>query len=433
MIQKIVTLLVITLLTNTCLSAVTKDAHEVFKKWNAWQHIMQDVDLTQIRTKPASSVVDNFRAAYENSLYQLNHYRPFLTKITNEQINEFGYQFRNTADDSFLENLGQIQTLVAHNMPEFIAFLKEHGFTKNPDYVKGKILDKNLALTTVLFPTQNKDEAEQVLFSVANKFFEFCFNTHTFPIFQKMLLDPTQHAITKYLYSTIWFHLAGTGWKNWSSNTLDRLEEEAKAGKTIKYIAGGSDVFQMLKRGVYNIRIIDPQLPSQGKYYTNDWAWFTLGNQNPKSMGDQVIYADGETKLVLTRSLYQETGETFKARLANGQVVLLPKSFTIWNITNQSGEQLGSYIFERRFVEQKDFAVTAEEALLISFNELFFICLPDHLNGWGIEPSQFPNDLTIHVKQLHQSINKQTACNIRLGSVLNSTDLQYISLGTCIN
>ena len=355
MIKKIITLFTAALFAGSCLVAITKDANEVFKKWNAWQHIMLDVNLDQLHEKPANDIIGNFRTAYENSLYDLNYYRPFLKTITNEQVHEYGYQFKTPADEAFLENIQKIQGLVAHDMPEFINFLQEHGFTKNPKHTKGKILEKNLALTSALFPTKDKDEAEQVMFSVANKFFEFCFDQKSFPIFQKMLLEPANHAITKYLYSTIWFHLAGTGWKNWSKNTLDRLQEEAKAGKTIKYIAGGSDVFQMLKRGVYNVRVIDPQLPSQGKYYTNDWAWFALGNQDTKSMGDQVVYVDGDKKILLTRSLYQETGETFKARLANGQVVLLPKSFTIWNITNQEGEQLGSYVFERRFVKQDDY------------------------------------------------------------------------------
>ncbi|MGB1246712.1 MAG: hypothetical protein ACPG39_03880, partial [Flavobacteriaceae bacterium] len=72
-------------------------------------------------------------------------------------------------------------------------------------------------------------------------------------------------------------------------------------------------------------------LPSQPKYYTNDWSWIMRGEGSDGGLGDQIIFdLDDNKKIIMQRAIFQEFKEKFKARLANGQVATLPKSKTVW-------------------------------------------------------------------------------------------------------
>jgi len=226
-------------------------------------------------------------------------------------------------------------------------------------------------------------------------------------------------------------NFSATGWHNWSSQCLKNLKQAADEGKRIVYIAGGSDLYQLITRGIYNITVIDPQLPSQPKYYTNEWAWIMKGAGQDGGRGDQIVFE--EQKITMTRVGYLEVQKPFKARLEDGQVISINPSKTTWMITDKEGKQLGTYILERRFVEQNDFKTTDDRALLISFNELFFIALPDALNGWRIEPSKFDDNFTMFVKHLHEPVAKAEVCNIRTAAMLNASDFKFICLGSCIN
>ena len=100
---------------------------------------------------------------------------------------------------------------------------------------------------------------------------------------------------------------------------------------------------------------------------------------------------------------------------------------------DEEGKILGSYVLERRFVTQADFTTAADKTFLMSFNELFYVTLPDFMEGWGIEPAKFPEDLNIVIKQLRRPVSKKMMCNMRIADLLNTTDFKFISLGTCIN
>src|SRR5207249_8602829 len=116
--------------------------------------------------------------------------------------------------------------------------------------------------------------------------------------------------------------------------------------------------------------------------------------------------------------------------IATGEILEIPHSTTTWRFADHHGNILGHYILERRFCEQGDFANEQNKTLLMSFNELYFACLPNILNGWNIEPSQFDNNLSIVVKQLRKPVSKQMAVNMRIASLLNATDFKFIALGT---
>jgi hypothetical protein len=288
------------------------------------------------------------------------------------------------------------------------------------------------------------------LFTLANKFFEFCFYPDTWKIFEDLQINNADHPIAKLFYAIMWFHLAGSGWKNWSGSALKNIKKEAEQGKEIVYIAGGSDIYQLIANGVYNIRIIDPMLPSQPKYYSQGWSFLIhpladvgvryVGDYSYDSdqtwdtqlgIGDVITFDSFGKKIIMKRENFSFLGETLKAMLSNGKVVEIEKSKTEWGFYDEKGARLGRFIIERRFVEQCDFEMSNDKAFLISFNELYFISTTKVKGGWGMNPYRFDDNFNIHVKQLHKPVDVAVVKNMRKS--FENMEFNYIALGTCVN
>lgn len=422
-----------------CLQAqpITKQANEVFAKWLEWQQIMPDKDLT---TMTAHLDASHIKQQYVSAISTLKPLEQLLDKLTASHINPDGFILRNPVADPIKQNFSAVYELMQNDMATFIAVLRELPLCSTADAIEEststdstKIIDRYNALFRLLFAHPNQAEAHKYLFTVANHFFEYCFETKTFPTFERIMLNVKDQPLGRMLYAVAWYNLAGNGWKHWHENSLKTLKEKADAGNTIKYIAGGSDILQMLRAGVYNIKNIDPQLPSQPVYYANGWEFLVRSASADGGIGDKIVIPLPERTLTMERTEFTLTGETFKARLNNDSVIEIPRSITTWTITDENSIALGTYQLDRRFCNQQDFNATANETLLMSFNELYFISLPQFLNGWMIEPNQFPEDLSIVVKQLRKPVSRDTVFNMRIASLLNATDFKFIALGTCIN
>lgn len=440
--KKIIYGFALLLAVSTSLCAENKSAEVVFKKWTEWQHIYNaDCNIEDMAKLAVSDdFVSWFKQKYESNLSLLRHASSFLSAVTDGQINEYGHQIVAPISPDFAKNLGLIYALLQNDISGFVGFLKKSNFVtpavvrSEADVTSHDVIEKDNALIDLFFVQPNEEQKEEFLFATANRFFEYCFSESTFPEFQKLLLNKEMYPVARLLYAVAWFRLAGSGWKNWSAESLKALKEKNEQGKQIVYIAGGSDIFQMLKAGVYNIKNIDPQLPSQPKYYADGWSWLIRGEGSTNGLGDNLVLVNNEGKrIIMQRIGYQEKGTTFNARIATGQVITIPHSTTTWAILDEDGKQLGSYTLERRFVTQDDFKTASDKAFLMSFNELFYISLPDFLDGWGIEPTKFSDDLSIIVKQLRRPVSKKMICNMRIADLLNTTDFKFISLGTCIN
>jgi len=416
---------------------VVKRAEEVFAKWYEWQLIMPDKDLT---TMTEHLDGEKLKQQYVASIGNLEQLTPLLDELTGSCINKDGFILRNPVADPIKEHFGKVYQLLQHDMPGFISFLRSSpmhtkAIADDEQYSNdsSKIIDKYTGLFQMLFAHKDTIEASKYLFTVANHFYEYCFEEKTFPTFERMMLNPQEQPLGRMLYAVTWYNLAGNGWKHWHENSLKALKAKADAGCTIKYIAGGSDLLQMFNAGVYNIKNIDPQLPSQPKYYANGWEFLIHGSGENGGIGDKVVVPLKTRTIIMERTGFTRTGETFKARLNTNEVVEIPRSITTWSITDEQGNKLGQYQLDRRFCTQRDFAPAEHEALLMSFNELYFISLPSFLNGWNIEPNQFPEDLNIIIKQLRKPVSREMIFNMRIASLLNATDFKFIALGTCIN
>lgn len=413
-----------------CQAAVVKQAETVFKKWLEWQQVIDCERLSQ--RAHDENFFEQFKKLYQDNLTTVKPLNTFLKQLTNNIINEHGFQISWPIDETFRNNLLALQNALDQDVSSFVSLLRAYdlGASSLPVSNSDLAINAYTTLASILLGTCE----QSTLFTLAQRFFDFCFNPRTFPQFEHMFFNEQDQAIARFLYSVMWYHLAGSGWKNWSRQSLDQLRQHSQEGKKIVYIAGGSDIYQLIKHGIYNIHIIDPQLPSQPKYYTDDWEWIM---QNTSSLddgiGDQIIFNFDNKKIIMERIFFKKSNEQFKARLANGSIVTIPTSVTVWNLFDDQRDLLGSYILERRFTQQSDFIPEDHKALLISFNELFFVCLPDFLHGWLIEPGQFADNFMIYVKQLPQPIDRQQVINMRIASILNSSDLRFISLGTCIN
>ena len=202
------------------------------------------------------------------------------------------------------------------------------------------------------------------------------------------------------------------------------MKKETDAGKEIVYIAGGSDILALLKKGIYSIRVIDPFLATQTRFYSEGWDFLIKG-----LIGDEIRFGHDCNQIIMRRSIHQELGR-FQAKLSNGTLQELAHTHTIWNIVDKNEQTLGSVIFERRLTTQSDFAPHANRTLIMSYDEATYVAMPDSLNGWGIDVTQFDDSFTLFVKQLRTPIGKAELCNLRIAGLLNVANLKFINFGS---
>ncbi|MFA6991187.1 MAG: hypothetical protein WC192_04025, partial [Candidatus Babeliales bacterium] len=237
------------------------------------------------------------------------------------------------------------------------------------------------------------------------------------------------YPIVRMIYSIMWNYLAGHGWKDWSKSTLSVLKDLTKNGGAVVYIAGGTDIYQLLKYGIYNITVIDPVLPSQPNYYSDIWDWLVVSKTENNGIGDVVNYNFGDRKIVMKRTSFNKTG-SFQAELSFGKIIDIIQSRTQWTVYDDLGNELGNVIFERRFCRQDDFVKKDNSHLLISFNELYYIASNNLNDSWGIDISKIGDNFKMFVKQLQSPIDKNVLCNMQKA---DNSDFSFIKLGSNTN
>lgn len=410
-----------------------RGAEQVFKKWLSWQTIMHDYPLQDYaKNSNTPAFLASFKAQYGTVAHQLNSLLPFLQALTSGQINDQGFQLTSPMDKHFAANLEALYAFAGTDNEQLVTLLKDlrlndpsigqHEFAADHD-----VVEKYKTLASLLLPLSNRVEEVPILFAFANRLFEWSFDKG-WPTLRSMLMTSTDYPLIRFFYTTMWFNLAGSGWKNWHAESLAFLKQQSDAGKRVKYLAGGSDVYQLIKAGVYNITVVDPQLPTQPKYYADEWSFLIQGHD-----GDQIVCNFGDRVITMCRTSQVTDGASCKMKLETGDVVQVPHNTITWTLYDQNQQSLGTCVLERRTLVQNDFVKREDEVLLMSFNELYFIALPTVLQGWGIEPCMLDPDLQIVIKQLRHPVSKTVVCNLHAATLLNQSDLHFIALGTCIN
>ncbi len=475
----------------------------VFQRWvdksdPCFQYVFDNLDISGMQNYLDQNWLDNGYVYEFNKLLEKTARKPYLTKsvidfFCLEPIDFLSYKFKLTSKTK--ERLCNIYSYLETDIGKFIEYIELHGFS---DELINNVESSTSFLTVIgkyknfaqlLFAHSDPFLTQNYLFCVANNLFEFCFNPKTAQKFEKLLQYSKNYPIVRMIYSIMWNYLAGHGWKDWNRSTLAALQKLTKNNGTVVYIAGGTDIYQLLKYGIYNITVIDPMLPSQPDYYSNVWEWLVVvskpdsrlflesgaspkgdgstssprarllngarpavpgvatkgevwepvegcecqkrfNNKNESNgIGDVVKYDFGNVKLVMKRTGFDKTG-VFQAELSFGKVVDIVQSRTEWTVLDDMDNVLGKVVFERRFCNQEDFVEKDNQHLLISFNELYYIASNNLNDSWGIDISKIGDNFKMFVKQLRNPVDKNVLCNMQKA---DNSDFLFIKLGSNIN
>lgn len=411
------------------LQATTLTPGEIFEKWVKVQYIVNDRNLSDLIPSLNDDYLARFKKNYESNLPLLRTLQPLLSHITDGAISNNGYSFQPPIAETMRNNIAALFNLFDNNPTQFIEYLQSINFI-DPSETTDKssnfnfTVEKYKAFTRLLVGAKTPRQDEEFGIALANRLTEFCYQTPTFPLYQATIQRAEYHSIARMLHTIIWYNIIGTGWKLWHADCIKALQDAAAAGKRIKYLAGGNDVYTLLCKGIYNITIIDPFLPSQARYYANGWEWLLSGNINDEIIG---MFGDQELKLVRTS---QQDGETFIAK-TGGQFAPLKKILTTWTVYKaETDEQLGTIIFDRRFTQQSDLVPDPSFVFLMSYDEFIYLGLPSLLDGWGITPNSIDSSFTCHIKQLRKPVDRDFLNNLRIASITNYADLKFINLAS---
>lgn len=417
-----------------------KNAQDFYKKFldNSslyYQAIFPDRDIRGLGNCIDTIYLSEFKNYYLTHKDFIAPFAPFLKSICKPSV-QLDTRYLNFPIQglTFMENLKKIYAMIQNDIPAFIRYLQAQNLsTLDIDSADEALyfedtINKYRYFMELLFayPGMTFD----YLFTVANHFFEFCYYDKSWPQFEQILKQKQMHPMARLLHAIIWHFFAGYGWRHWHESCIDLMKKEADKGKRFTYIAGGSDLYQLVKNGIYNVAIVDPMLPTQPKYYTGDWLWLVKGKGLDGGLGDELHFDFDGKKIIMKRTAFEKLGESFSAELHNKKVANIEKSKTTWTLFDQDSNELGNIIYHRRFCNQDDFAQSKDNVMVMSFNEVHFIASDEKDDSWGIDPSKFDKNLKLFVKQLRSPITKKELCNIRKSY---HSGFSFIKLGTCVN
>ena len=425
------------LLTCSSMKAKEKNDFDVFEKWMKIQRIYPDKNISHFKNQLNDSFVSTFKSRYEENFTTLNKMTPFFEALTNNQINGNGYQLRYPLNAEMKNCLDLLYDTLEQNPAAFINLLKNNNFAtlqinkEELEHHYDHTIEKYKAFLRLLFAHRNQYQEDIYLFAAANRLVEYCFSDATFPHYQSMMMNQKNYPIARFLHTTIWSQLVGLGWKHWHEDCLNNLKRKADEGCTLTYIAGGTDVYQFLKKGIYSIDVIDPFLPSQERYYSENWEWFIKSPEGDDGgIGDQVNCTFDNKRITLKRTLFTE-GDAFYSKLSSDKVLEIKKSITLWSVLNaDTDEILGTIKFDRRPVNQADFANDPKKVIVSSYDEIICAISSDMLKGWGIDPDKIADSTEIFIKQLRKPFTKDMLKNIRIATLMNVSDLKFIDFAS---
>lgn len=404
-----------------------RQPRELFDKWMQIQYTVQDQSIQNLTSTVNDDYLARMYKNYSENIPLFRSIHPLLTNITAGMIQPNSCDFSPPISDEMLQNINALFLMFDVNIDAFINYLKELGFQDFSEQTEPGnnirlIIEKYNSLIKLLFSTQSPRQHEELGIALANRLIEFCYSPRTFPAYQETLLQAEYFSIARMIHSIIWFNIIGNGWKLWHADCLKNLKAEADAGKRIKYIAGGNDIYTLLCNGIYNTTIIDPFLPSQAQYYAQGWEWLLKGE-----LQDEIIGVFGTQELRLERT-EQIEGDSFLAK-SGDQFVSLKKFITTWTVFDApSNSCLGTIVFDRRPVSQNDLVPTLQEVFLMSYDEFIYLGLPSLLNGWGIQYNQIDPAFIAYIKQLRRPVNRDFLNNLHIAAIANYADLKFIQL-----
>jgi hypothetical protein len=394
--------------------AETRDASAVFDRWIQWQRIFEDCPLSGL----GYALDEAFLARF--SVNRLAPHHP----VGSPALLFFEEPFLTNPVAALLE----WHALFDHDLSGLCARLQAHGLLSpaidrlEAEWPVNRVIDKYRHFVAALFGVADPALHAAALFAVGNRVFDHCFRDATHEDYRALLARPGDRSFVRLLHSLMWHHLSAEGWRDWHRSTLERLK--AEVGKTVVYIAGGCDFYQLLLHGIHDIEVIDPFLPSQSSYYSEGWSWLIA----EQALGDCITMDCGGYSLVLRRESHQNL-DTFEAVLSTGETAVLTRCKVGWGVFSDFNERrLGTVTLHRRFAETADFAANDRRSMLLSFNELHLFATSRDFGGWGLDLNALDPARVIHIKQLRAPITVDTLRKMRATEAL---PFRFINLGSC--
>lgn len=406
---------------------------DLLKGWRDSQSIYKRVSVKKMKKYLQKRDLSSLKTKLKEEITKLQAYSGLFEPKLSRMLGNYTV----SKNHHMKKHFSHVYSLLGGKTENFISYLKKSGFlSKKVNDLEEKIsyapvIDKYTNVFDALFDRGNEKRKNEFLFTVSNRFFDYCFNPVTHHKFQTLFDNKASLPIVRLLYSVMWRNLAGSGWCHWHEESLKQLKKDADAGKEIVYIAGGTDIYQLLEHGIYNIRIIDPLLPTQPKYYSKSWDWFSQGYGRDSGVGERIPVKLKNREIFMHRVSCKPQEDFFTVKLSNKKTELIEKCITTWHLYDKKNKFLGKMIFDRRLTNQNDFIYSPNKSLLISFNEFYFISINDKDGGWGIDSKKFDDRLKIVVKQLEKPVDKKMACNF--SKTFRDDKFSFMSLGTSIN
>ncbi|MFA6527136.1 MAG: hypothetical protein WCT20_01800 [Candidatus Babeliales bacterium] len=423
----------------TVVDREVKKGDELFARWIASQKVFDDISPSSMKFLVDDGYAVHFKKRYQGNKDHLASNSTILSSMFNCSF-DFQLDLVDIHNSTLVNTIGHVTALLERDMEGFIQYLRDIGLTSPAQQEHDKALPNDTSkkykelikqyngLLQLFFLNGDAGSDEELVYlrAVANRMFEYAFGPGTWPQFHTILLTPSDHPIARVFYAAIWYYLAGSGWKQWHRQCLDALKRDYEKGKRIVYIAGGSDVYQLIKHGIYSIDLIDPILPTQPRYYSEGWAWLVRDG----GIGDEIIFTFQDRTIVARRTSCTKHG-FFSAKLSIGEWGDVPSSVTTWTLSDKkSRKRLGTWVIHRRCATQADFVADDSRSLVISFNELYFVATQNPIKSWGINPALFDDHFTMHVKQLRHSVTKEMIKNM---AEADASAFSFIALGSEIN
>lgn len=417
------------------LFATTWRSDDFFGDWMQWQHCYNSQSFVSMRDHLNDMYLRGFESKFLKHKDEMMDLMPFLIQYCPGLINSDGQLDAEPNLNECRDKLAQVYEWLSDDPGKLLSYLKNDPLFNNDGINKSEqdadinvVINKYKSLAKLLFACPDSRLRGEFLFAMAGQLFKWCFSPEHWYEFKSYLDDTKSYPVARFTCSIIWNYLVGRGWKDWNCKAIEDLKQQSDAGAKVVYIAGGTDVLQLLKNEIYNIHIIDPFLPSQGRYYSDpSWKRWISGSSKNWGSGDKVIFDFEGKKIELIRNNFKKTGE-FEAQLSTGEVAKLEKSITDWKVVGPNRKVLGHVVFDRRFATQKDFTPGKKKVVLMSFNEMYYAFQPVSSGGWGMDLSQVSNDFNIYVKQLTFPINKGYLNSINESERVK---LDFIKLGSC--
>lgn len=240
------------------------------------------------------------------------------------------------------------------------------------------------------------------------------------PLFEELLtnrfgwatyahVNPAQRNNLKGIYTLLWTALGEHGWSLWHPACLEKLTLRHNENKRFLYIAGGTDIFTLIENGIYNFDVIDPLFKTQERYYVSSYTWLYGGDKDAQ-IGDVFEQEFKTKKLFFERTILKKD-----------------PVFSAWEIKNSSNQTLGQINLIQRKINQEDFHTDKE--ILISYNELIFLCLPSTIGGWDIDIRKFSERKNLFIKQTQNPLSLEMLLKLRILLTLSYVDFKFIGLG----